>query len=472
MAIALANRSSPHTRTPSGCTALSACFDLAMAYRAPEWAALPDSLASEGSSSIFPKLFGHLASPMPLVRAVAAEGFAKLLVSARLRGSAGVEREALTALTLVFFSPHTDDGTSLRQCLAVFFPTFVRRSPSSMHLLESVFLHCLRYAPTPGPHRSIPLTFTASLTQLTNDLYCFFHVTDDCVLPTRLPRHVMHAPKTCSISRVSVSQLGQYLISVIASADVEGAKPIQSSATQERIAVSLCNEILCDPDAPATKHLIKVLQSCNLSEAGPSVLCTLHSLSSRAANQMSDGVTASLMVKFCQQIRQLSDAGGSEGQARESSSDFESEREAYLTLCTQGVWVAMFPAVEGGEEATTAARKKVGGAGVGGKKGGTAGRSKAPSRGGGARGAKGKRGGDEGAEEEEEEGGPAQMLSPHSPINVRRSARTRKATVAKVQQDVDKLLAEQEKREKEDWLRRGEEGLEDEEDDEEDDDDE
>jgi hypothetical protein len=63
------------------------------------------------------------------------------------------------------------------------------------------------------------------------------------------------------------------------------------------------------------------------------------------------------------------------------------------------------------------------------------------------------------------------MLSPHSPINVRRSTRSRKVVVTKAKQDVDAVLEAQEKKEKEEWLRRREAGEEEEEEEEEEDDD-
>ena len=50
------------------------------------------------------------------------------------------------------------------------------------------------------------------------------------------------------------------------------------------------------------------------------------------------------------------------------------------------------------------------------------------------------------------------MLSPHSPLNVRRSTRSRKVVVTKAKQDVDAVLEAQEKKEKEEWRRSREAG--------------
>jgi hypothetical protein len=44
---------------------------------------------------------------------------------------------------------------------------------------------------------------------------------------------------------------------------------MQSSATQERLAIAVCNEILCDPSDSSVKSLVKVVNACNLAEAGP-----------------------------------------------------------------------------------------------------------------------------------------------------------------------------------------------------------
>ena len=122
---------------------------------APSWAQFPSSLPppqAESASadgemgSIFPKLFSFLSDTSSSVRAIATEGFAKLLAVGRLsQGGSSVEGSVLIALILTYFSPHTEDDSAARQCLAIFFPAFVRRGTANLHVLERSFLPALRY---------------------------------------------------------------------------------------------------------------------------------------------------------------------------------------------------------------------------------------------------------------------------------------------------------------------------------------
>lgn len=74
---------------------------------------------STAPSSILPVVERYLDSDSDVLRTVAVEGFAKLLL---LRRIASVQ--ILSRLLLLYFNPTTKEAVELRQCLAAFFPAF------------------------------------------------------------------------------------------------------------------------------------------------------------------------------------------------------------------------------------------------------------------------------------------------------------------------------------------------------------
>jgi len=430
-------------------TALSAIMDALLIFRQSSWNAVPAQLNTaysvpgdvgerqdktdgtpEDTSSIWNLVFSCLHHASSGVRGTAAEGLGKLVLAGRIVSSK-VEHQLLLALTLLYFSPMSEADVQLRQCLAVFFPAFANKDQSNALALAHLVFPALK--------------------------------------------HVGAAPKPSPLSKVNALQLGQYLLSVMDEA-VDGTAG--AVAVHLSVATQLCKCMVDSPSHASVKVWARLLNQMRVNNSVD--LEPLAALVKQAQACVTEATAVTAIGKFGKSLQEVMDDDGSpDSLARnkgEEDEDEEEEPDAVRTVDDkmQAMDVKEDEGEEDGESKAKAdqgskrkhrptplsptlihqVKERAMGEDV--NLGGLFGHDDAPAakadkKPSSKRGAAARR-----ALQDEDEDAAGGVLSPHSPLRVRRSTRATKAAVSAVKKevDLDKLLQEQEKKEKAAWLKR------------------
>ena len=429
-------------------TALSSMMDALLIFRQSSWNAVPKQLnteftvpgetASEGhkdgvedgetdTSSVWNLVFSCLHHPSSGVRGIAAEGLAKLVLGGRIVSSK-VEQQLLLALTLLYFSPLSESDAQLRQCLAIFFPAFAAKDPANALSLA---------------HLAFPAL-----------------------------KHIAAAPKASPLSKVNALQVGQYLLSVMDEA-VDGTNG--AVGAHLTVAKLLCESIVNEPSHVSVKvwaRLLTQIRVNNTIDLEP--LCGLVKQAQACAVEPTAATAIGKFAKSLQEVlEEEEDANVTAGKSKQGDDDEDDEDVGAVDSKLQGLGVKGDDGNEDEDDeesvkvvkADKASKVKTRPAplsptlmhqvkqrnmGEDVKLGGLFGHdevpiSKADKRPASKRGAAARR-----AMQDDDECAPGAMLSPHSPLRVRRSTRATKPAVSAVKKevDLDKLLEQQEKKEK------------------------
>ena len=442
-------------------TALSAIMDALLIFRQSSWNAVPKQLNTayavpgagggaadkegedkadatpEDTSSIWNLVFSCLHHPSSGVRGTAAEGLGKLVLAGRIVSSK-VEHQLLLALALLYFSPMSESDVQLRQCLAVFFPAFANKEQSNALALAHLVFPALK--------------------------------------------HVGAAPKTSPLSKVNALQLGQYLLSVMDEA-VDGTQG--AAAVHLSVATQLCKCIADNPSHGSVKVWAKLLNQMRVDNSVD--LEPLAVLVKQAQASVTESTAATAISKFDKSLEEvMNDEAPPDAVSRNKGEEDEDHDDVADALASGDDKMQTLDVKEdeGEEDVEVKAKADQGGkpkqrptpllptlihqvkeramgedvnlvdlmdVNLGGLFGhDDAPCSKADQKQARKRGAAARR-----ALQDDDEDAPTGVLSPHSPLRVRRSTRATKPAVSAVKKevDLDKLLQEQEEKEKAAWLR-------------------
>ena len=254
-------------------TALSAVMDALLIFRQSSWNHVPaqldtayvvpgedvpategdeaagqDNEASKDKSSVWNLVFSCLHHDVPGVRGVAAEGLAKLVLGGRIINSKP-EQQLLLALTLLYFSPLSEDDAQLRQCLAIFFPAFAAKDSANALALARLAMPTLK--------------------------------------------HIAAAPKGSQLAKVSALQVGQYLLSVMDEALVDTSVAVSSHLT---VATMLLNAIIATPAHVNVKIWARMLNQIRIN--GSVDLGPLAELVTQAQENVMEPAACTAIAKF------------------------------------------------------------------------------------------------------------------------------------------------------------------------------
>ncbi|XP_066999991.1 condensin complex subunit 3 isoform X2 [Anabrus simplex] len=216
-----------------------------------------ESLQDSSSSSLnlLSILTTLLDNTTGLVRSTAVEGFCKLFLASRITSPV-----LLSRLIILWYNPVTEDDTYLRQVLSQFFTIYATNCPSSQEILEQAFLPTLH-------------TF-------------------------------LFAPYASPLVNVDPESVGKFLLGL--------TRPgINSHTTQinvhNNLAVTLCNEILREPDGLQIKDLLKILSHVELT-VDDTQRQTLRTLSESMAKEINDKIFLRYISKFQQNLDMNTDS--------------------------------------------------------------------------------------------------------------------------------------------------------------------
>lgn len=230
----------------------------------------------------FEILFDRISRDDGDARRLVVQCLARLLYMGRIAPS----KKILCQLLIDYHSPATENDDELRQCLSVFFPAFVARSGGHRLALEDAFKPTLRV--------------------------------------------LLDAPETSELKKISVLQVGQFIISLTepqigAYTDTQTPAEIGRPADMihERLAEDLLCEIMDSWDDYMVKVFSKILCSfrfaCN--EANRDKLGELHKLAKLASTNIEDNRSGTMMAKFASKLEcdlerfdaELPEGGGEQG---------------------------------------------------------------------------------------------------------------------------------------------------------------
>jgi len=428
-------------------TALSAMMDALLIFRQSSWNAVPAQLntaytvpgeasgasdvqedssqaPADDNSSVWNLVFSCLHHSSSGVRGVAAEGLCKLVLGGRILSSK-VEQQLLLALTLLYFSPMSESDVQLRQCLAIFFPAFAAKDQANALVLA---------------HLAVPAL-----------------------------KHIGAAPKTSPLSKVNALQVGQYLLSVMDEA-VDGTNG--AVAAHLAVATQLCKAVIGAPSHACAKFWAKLLNQIRVNTSVD--LEPLSALVEQALQSSSDSVAVTAMGKFAKSLQQVLedevDAGANNKAKTPDDDEERDDEETEVEEQMQALEVDVLDKDEAEGKADERSKAKLRPTPLSPSLmhqvkehkmdedvnlGGLFGHDHAPStktdkKPAAKRGVAARR-----ALQDDEDAVPSGMLSPHSPLLVRRSSRaTKPFASAKKEVDLDRLLELEEKREKAAWLKR------------------
>ncbi|XP_072352559.1 condensin complex subunit 3 isoform X6 [Scyliorhinus torazame] len=177
-------------------------------------------LETDTVNSILTLLLGYLDNEVMDIRTVAAEGLAKLLFSGRLSSS-----KILTRLILLWYNPVTEEDTFLRHCLGVFFPLYAFMNRRNQECFQEAFLPTLQT--------------------------------------------LFYAPASSPLAEVNALNVAEFFVDLTRASEVnhqnKQIQDYQVFTVHDNLAVTICNEILKDPDSPDTRILVKTLGLLELS---------------------------------------------------------------------------------------------------------------------------------------------------------------------------------------------------------------
>lgn len=247
-------------------TAAKALFDTAMVCNptagATEWSFIEDlSMLLQSSDSD--------------LKAVAVEGFSKLLFTRRATSGA-----ILSRLVLLFFNPTVSEESRIIQTLSVFFPAFAFSNPENSQLLQ------------------------------------------DCFMPTI--RVIANAPRESPFSKVSAGKVASFLLFLTDSANGVDA------SIHGLLAVRMLTEILKNPDHNASKTLIKVLVSGAFHLTHSADMRAVSKLLEELGGAVTDKTLLKSIEKYAAELAELEGTEAAAGAGPSSSSVARSADEQLL----------------------------------------------------------------------------------------------------------------------------------------------
>lgn len=222
------------------------------------------------------------------LRTVAAEGLAKLLLSARITSP-----KLLSRLLLLWYNPTSEEDQRLGSCLGAFFPIYSFAGRIHQECWEEAFL------PT--------------LTTLFN------------------------APSTSPLAEVNPSNVAEFMVHLTNHTMLSNKQTsdIQETTVHDNLALKLSNAILEEPEAAGTRVLAKTLTMLTISGHNQTQLADIRVLADLLMEHVEEKVARRYIEKFCDSIRALMDNSedeqeGSEGlktEEQRAAGTMESEQE-------------------------------------------------------------------------------------------------------------------------------------------------
>ncbi|EDV20086.1 uncharacterized protein TRIADDRAFT_32599, partial [Trichoplax adhaerens] len=211
------------------------------------------------SSKLLAILTSFLDNELGEIRQVAAEGFAKLLLSGRLSSPKLISR-----LLLLWYSPTSEDDLHLRHCLGVFFQAFALNSNENQQCLLDAFfptLHTIADAPDDSALRDIDANNVAELVT---------HLTS---------LHIFQANQEHQKEKRTIENLVN---------------------VHDDLAVKICNEILSDHEGPLLRVWCKMLNSLSIDKLNSPNVKILTDLVLEALEVVNDKICLKALQKFKQ----------------------------------------------------------------------------------------------------------------------------------------------------------------------------
>ncbi|VDI59094.1 condensin complex subunit 3 [Mytilus galloprovincialis] len=175
---------------------------------------------SEQASKLVAFLTAFLDSQNSELRTIAAEGMSKLMLSGRV-----VSSKILSHLLLLWYNPVTEDDTHLRHCLGTFLPIFAFAGRSNQEMIEEAFLPTLKT--------------------------------------------IVSAPLSSPLAEVNPDNVAELLVQLTNSKLLLENQKSEEQTTEnpghDNLAITICNEILSNPEANTLKVFVKVLNQLEFS---------------------------------------------------------------------------------------------------------------------------------------------------------------------------------------------------------------
>eukprot|EP01114_Cavostelium_apophysatum_P015640 TRINITY_DN4306_c0_g1_i1.p1 TRINITY_DN4306_c0_g1~~TRINITY_DN4306_c0_g1_i1.p1 ORF type:complete len:1452 (-),score=526.24 TRINITY_DN4306_c0_g1_i1:463-4818(-) len=208
------------------------------------------SSTSEEPSVLLISLAQHLGHINSEIRTSAAEGFSKLLLA-----DAVSDPKIVAKLLVLFFNPNTENDLRLRQCLSVFFPAYACNT-KHQDAIEQACLPTLRV--------------------------------------------FLRASKASSLVNVSVSQVVQFVMFLLQH------KTNHRNEFREKLAITLCNEILLNPTGIIEGKICKALNSIGISkQTSQETIRSLRSYNVLLAESVTDKSALKSLERFGSSLREL-----------------------------------------------------------------------------------------------------------------------------------------------------------------------
>ncbi|XP_028390822.1 condensin complex subunit 3-like [Dendronephthya gigantea] len=228
--------------------------------------------AQKSVSSVFSTLIHLLDRENTAIRNVAAEGFAKLLLSGRVHSP-----KLFSRLLLLWYNPMTEDDIYLRDCIGVFLTAFANECRAFEEQIEEAFMPTLRtlfIAPTSSPLAQVDVSNVAEL---------LVHLTSDKNLVNQTQATTQNSNET-------------------ATRNEDNTEDVRPDTIHGSLALKIANEIISEPFSPGVRVLCKTLTQLQLMNAKKSVLKDLSVLHEAMIKELEDNNSIKYLEKFHQSL--------------------------------------------------------------------------------------------------------------------------------------------------------------------------
>eukprot|EP00457_Paulinella_chromatophora_P000599 gb/GEZN01000599.1/.p1 GENE.gb/GEZN01000599.1/~~gb/GEZN01000599.1/.p1 ORF type:complete len:1265 (+),score=317.01 gb/GEZN01000599.1/:306-3797(+) len=198
------------------------------------------------------------------LRALCVEGFAKLLTLGRLdQQTAGV---VLSKLLLLHFHPDTESAPSVRQCLSVFFPTYV--ASDAVTALEQS-----------ASHRGVLRGLFMGIV-----------------------REVSQARRGSTLKQVEFTKLCQYMVFLL---DYEAPSGSTGHTLHEELALECLCYLLARPGSAAVEPVSRTLASLNIRKEAQEMIKKMRFILAQVLEVVSDKSSLRYLNKVCSALERL-----------------------------------------------------------------------------------------------------------------------------------------------------------------------
>ncbi|XP_046850620.1 condensin complex subunit 3-like isoform X2 [Xenia sp. Carnegie-2017] len=215
--------------------------------------------AQKSVSHVLYVLIKCLEKENPWIRCIAAEGFAKLMLSGRVHSP-----KVFSRLLILWYNPLTEDDPYLRESIGVFMSAFAFDSRSNQEQIA------------------------------------------DAVLPTL--RTLFNAPTSSPLAQIDVANVAELLVHLTStkcldsgsgnSNDEDSVDEARPDSIHGGLALKIANEIITTPFSPGVRVLCKALTLLNLTNAKENVLKDLVVLCEKMLKEIEDAQSGKYIAKF------------------------------------------------------------------------------------------------------------------------------------------------------------------------------